>query len=183
MTREGIVPSGRFRQGLNDSFDKCKGIFTIVKSSKMRTISLDITRQLGDNGDMDKIQIAYEAGRGAAELYASMEAAVYADAYDGTMDRAESIAWDMGFRGQELRIVTGWRYGDIPECGCSGDYRDQRYERGVSLMAIDGEDCGTEDTAIEGMAISDRPIIRVRGYYSGRGATGEPLVIGATKID
>jgi len=131
---------------------------------------------------MDRIQRAYKAGQAAAQKHETIEDAVYAGSYEPTMDRAEGIAWDMGFAGRTLKIVTGWRYGKIPAEGVSKNYLDQRYERGVSLMAIDGENTITAQAVAEGMAASSRPVVRVKGYFSGRGACGEPLIIGAEEI-
>jgi len=129
---------------------------------------------------MDSIKTAYEQGKKAATDYATITDAVYGGAFDGAMDPVESIAWTMGFEGRELVEVTGWRYGDIPESGRSVNYIDHSYERGVSLMALDGDDMVP---AVASIVASNRPVVRVRGYLSGYGYDGEPLVIGAVKID
>lgn len=130
---------------------------------------------------MDDVKRAHESGRLAATKYERIREAVYAE-YNDSMSSVEGIAWTMGFEGRELREVTGWRYGNIPECGRSVNYRDNEYEVGVSLMALDGEDRQTVQMIAEGMSASDRPVVRVRGYLSGYGACGEPLVIGAEEI-
>jgi hypothetical protein len=131
---------------------------------------------------MREVQSAHEAGRRAAEQHSTINEAVYSGAYDGTMDPVESIAWTMGFEGKELRSVTGWRYGSLPESGRSINHADNSWERGVSLMGLDGEERTTPAILVAGIALTDRPVVRVRGYLSGYGADGEPLVIGAEVI-
>jgi hypothetical protein len=133
-------------------------------------------------GMINEIKTAYKAGQQAARKYNSITEAVYSDDYEPAYDRTESIAWEMGFAGKELREVTGWRYGNIPECGLSIDYRDNVYERGVSLMALDGDETVSQQAHVETMFCQDRPVVRVKGFFSGYGACGEPLVIGAEEI-
>jgi len=129
---------------------------------------------------MVEIQKTYKNGVKAAEKYVSIIECVYDDAYDDTMSAPESIAWTMGFEGRNLVEVSGWRFGYLPESGRSVNYASGEYERGVSLMALDGDEYVP---AVAAIAISDRPVVRVRGYLSGYGADGEPLVIGAEIIE
>ena len=126
-----------------------------------------------------EIRTAYQAGHAARESHETVESAVYDGTWDYTMDPVEQIAWAMGWDGRDLVEVTGWRLGAIPESGRSYNHMDDCWERGVSLMALDGDEM---ISAVASMAAADRPIVRVRGYLSGHGADGEPLVIGAIEI-
>ena len=130
-----------------------------------------------------EIEKAYKAGKKAAEKYNSFDEAVMCsnDLDDWFVYPVETIALGLGFDGKELEYVNGWRYGDIPESGRSWNHMDDEYENGVSLIALDDEE-KEGITSITEMFLKDRPVVRVGGYYSGRGIDGEPLVIGAEVI-
>ncbi len=134
---------------------------------------------------MIEIEKAYEAGRQAGKEYATIHDAVYAGAFDGAYHPTESTAWEMGFNGRELESVVGWRYGDLPQDGRSINYADNSYECGVSLMGLDADGCEHTSPQLEvaNIAISNRAIVKVRGYLAGYGYDGEPLVIGAEIIN
>ena len=98
-------------------------------------------------------------------------------------DHALATFFEMGYQGQSLPpYVTGWRYGEIPEAGRSINFRDQKWERGVSLMALDGEEPTEAAKLYAVFNAAGKPKIRVGGWYVGRGADGEPLVLLAHKI-
>jgi len=89
--------------------------------------------------------------------------------------------FEAGRAGYELPTYgTGWRYGAIPESGRSYNYRDDRLERGVSVMQLDGGE--KIKTLAELNSLSTRPIVRVSGYVnpSDCGGDGEPLLIACT---
>lgn len=100
------------------------------------------------------------------------------------MPSKESEAMCMlGFSGHPIEWVAGWRYGSIPAEGCSFNYREQHWERGISLMAIDGDDAQTMEMALTEAFNSDRPIIKIRGLRTPWcGSDGEPLVLLASEI-
>jgi hypothetical protein len=94
-------------------------------------------------------------------------------------------ALEAGFTGKEMpRLVTGWRYGNIPSCGYSYNYADDRPEGGVSLMETD---CGLKTAdALSALFISaNRPVVKVEGWLNTveRGSDGEPLVMWAEKAE
>ena len=93
------------------------------------------------------------------------------------------VAWfEAGIAGREMpKWVTGWRYGSVPTRGLSYNYRDERCERGVSMMQIDGECDQTDGTFA--LFNSARPRVRVGGWLiEARGSDGEPLVVGAVEL-
>lgn len=86
---------------------------------------------------------------------------------------------EAGLRGAPMpHLVTGWRYGAIPEAGLSYNYRDGTPEAGVSVMALDNGD-STQDRLSALFIADSRPVVRVRGYLHTfrRGADGEPLLL------
>ncbi len=77
--------------------------------------------------------------------------------------------------------TTAWRYGEIPEGGQSKNYRDNQLERGVSVMAIDGE---PPVKTLSEFGIRHRRVVCVGGWLNPLdvGGDGEPLLISAQKI-
>lgn len=81
--------------------------------------------------------------------------------------------------GEEPEIVTAWRYGKVPERGTSYNYRDQEYERGVSVLPYEGG----KESAYYKAFFGGAPLIRVRGIDFGyKGSDGEPLLFAAEEI-
>lgn len=81
--------------------------------------------------------------------------------------------------GEEPEIVTAWRYGKVPERGTSYNYRDQEYEKGVSVLPYDGG----KESAYYKAFFGGAPLIRVRGIDFGyKGSDGEPLLFAAEEI-
>jgi hypothetical protein len=91
-------------------------------------------------------------------------------------------AYNLGCSGIDLSSmpdVTGYRFGEAPECGLSTNYRDDVSERGLSLAAI-GDDKPVGST----MFFAGRG----RYEYSGillpyEGSDGEPLILSYSAID
>jgi len=86
------------------------------------------------------------------------------------------VAFDYGFQGIEIDfddVVTGYRFGEIPEGGVSYNYRDCQFEDGLSLACVDGEtEVGSS------MWFSDRKRVSVRGIrLPKKGSDGETLVL------
>jgi len=83
------------------------------------------------------------------------------------------------YNGAEPEIVTAWRYGKVPERGTSYNYRDQEYERGVSVLPYEGG----KESAYYKAFFGSAPLIRVRGVDLGyKGGDGEPLLFAAEEI-
>lgn len=96
----------------------------------------------------------------------------------------EMVCAEAGLIGEEKPyIVTGWRFGNIPSSGLSYNYRDDRPEAGVSVMAVDGG-AETQDKLSALFISIDRPRVRVRGllHTFRTGADGEPLLLDAIEI-
>ena len=137
-----------------------------------------------------KYQKAYDFGREVAqkniditELAYGMHGEDMREMFDAIMMSHEtSTLFDLGYDGEELQYVTGWRYGDIPVDGRSINFLDQKYEKGVSLMAIDGEEPTAAARLYEMFNSWGKRKIRVGGWLVGRGGDGEPLVILAEEI-
>jgi hypothetical protein len=137
-----------------------------------------------------KHQKAYDFGREVAhknidltELAYGMHGEAMKKRFNDIMMNHETATlFDMGYNGEELQYVTGWRYGEIPENGRSINFRDQKYEKGVSLMAIDGEEPTGAARLYEAFNSLGKQKIRVGGWLVGRGGDGEPLVILAEEI-
>jgi hypothetical protein len=137
-----------------------------------------------------KYQKAYDFGREVAqkniditELAYGMHGEDMMEMFDAYMTHHETATFfDLGYDGEELQYVTGWRYGEIPENGRSINFRDQKYEKGVSLMAIDGEEPTAAARLYEVFNSQGKRKIRVGGWLVGRGGDGEPLVILAEEI-
>jgi len=69
-------------------------------------------------------------------------------------------------------VVTGYRYGALPESGKSHNHAAARDEIGVSLAQMDGE---AEISSV--IWFCDRARVAVTGILAGRGSDGEALVI------
>jgi hypothetical protein len=101
----------------------------------------------------------------------------------GPHDEAASVFYESGLYGRPLPpYVEGWRYGEIPDQGKSFNYRDQNFEKGVSLMSIDGEDPSDAAKVFEMLNKGGKKKYRVGGYFVGRGADGEPLLVRAKNL-
>lgn len=96
-------------------------------------------------------------------------------------DDIKHLFFTSGLMGYYLpQIVVGERYGDIPADGKSWNYRDNEFERGVSMIrTADGD----EAVSTREYIYADRPLIRCKGYkHYLHGSDGEPLLVGAVKI-
>lgn len=91
------------------------------------------------------------------------------------------VAYNLGCRGIDLSkqpVVSGWRYGQIPDSGLSKNYRDDISERGLSLMEADGADTVADWVSAMYIVSGNRPVVHVTGVllpYTG--SDGEPLVL------
>ena len=90
--------------------------------------------------------------------------------------RSIDKAYLMGYEGHEIDftdIVSGYRYGDIPEGGVSFNYLDDMFEKGLSLAAVDGEkEVGSS------MWFYDREKVKVSGIrLPFKGSDGETLIL------
>lgn len=90
--------------------------------------------------------------------------------------------FEAGNAGNPLPVwVTGWRSGDIPLGGRSQNYRDNRFERGVSMMHVDG--LGDTSDGTFALFNSGRRPVEVAGWLiTSRGSDGEPLIVGAQPL-
>lgn len=124
---------------------------------------------------------AYDIGKSykGMTLRRAWEAEIYGPDRVNAMAPIEAACFDAGVKGHDMpEYATGWRYGNIPESGYSRNHADNINERGLSVMAIDGEDDHT-DGSFE-MFAAPRPIVRVGGFRIGFvGSDGEPLIVGA----
>lgn len=89
-------------------------------------------------------------------------------------DMGATSAFQCGFEGgEEPRWVLAVRIGLVPDDGRSFNFADQRFERGVSVLYIHGEnrtDNGTFDFFNGGEKRW------VAGWLIGQGSDGEPLL-------
>jgi len=104
-----------------------------------------------------------------------------ADAYFGSDDAGVQgflLAGWLGLEGPE--IATGTRLGNVPPSGRSRNYRDGEWERGVSMLTVNGS-CAVSDGTFElwqQLAGADRPLVHVRGILLPfLGSDGEPLLV------
>lgn len=127
---------------------------------------------------------AYKDGQRCREKYKSENEAAYAEVWGGGI-LAEiapmpiaSAFWRAGFYGHEMpRWASGWRYGRVPECGFSRNYRDDHAEQGVSMMHIEGEP-ERRSTMYE-VFNCQQPRVAVAGWLIGfYGSDGEYLLVG-----
>lgn len=86
------------------------------------------------------------------------------------------LAADLGSLGIGVdfdHIVSGYRYGDVPTDKASYNYRDEHWEPGVSLAALDGE-----EEIGSAIWFGDRKKVNVTGLLvDDKGSDGEPLII------
>ncbi|MCZ6507095.1 MAG: hypothetical protein O7A04_03465 [Acidobacteria bacterium] len=125
------------------------------------------------------IQAAYDAGKATAGR--SIDDIVYGDLAPEWIfeDFTANQFFEIGRQGYNLPdLVYGWRYGDVPECSRSRNYREGRLEDGVSVMQLDGEDKIKTLSELRG-SFDNRPKIRVSGYRNplDDGGDGEPLLL------
>jgi len=128
---------------------------------------------------------AYAMGQRAADRYSdegcfAREHAMYdddcwSDAFG--CDDVLHAFWDAGFAGRSLPQWTrAWRYGNVPACGYSYNYADNRPEPGVSCAGIGDDRCG-------GLMVADRAVVEIAGWLiADKGSDGEPLLVGAVTI-
>lgn len=122
---------------------------------------------------------AYELGQKTSEL--SYDEIVYGDlAPQWCFDDFEAnVFFESGRQGYRFPIYTnGWRYGNIPECGRSFNYREGRLEKGVSVMQLEGQDKVKNLAELRG-SFDNRPIVKISGYINpiDVGGDGEPLLV------
>jgi hypothetical protein len=94
---------------------------------------------------------------------------------------ANYLHWEAGFLGLDKpRYVQAIRIGEIPIDGRSFNFSEQKFERGVSALNVEGEkrsDVGTYDL------FNDGKRILIEGYlHHHKGSDGEPLIVGAKKV-
>ena len=86
------------------------------------------------------------------------------------------VAYELGTRGIDLSTapdVAGYRYGAVPTHGLSHNYRDDHSERGLSLVAINGQPAVASE-----IWFCDRKRVRVNGLLLPyKGSDGEPLIL------
>ena len=87
------------------------------------------------------------------------------------------VAYNYGQAGVDLTQqpdVSGYRLGNVPESGLSRNHAADRTEKGLSLMALDGQPDHWSAAFIPG----DRPRVAVSGMLSpDTGSDDEPLVL------
>ena len=100
------------------------------------------------------------------------------DAFEAGMTDLETAFFEAGAFGHELPVrVSGWRYGDLPRNGKSWNFRDQRYERGVSMAFVDGIG-DTSDGTYAMFNGTGRKKVRCSGWMIGfRGSDNEPIIV------
>ena len=86
------------------------------------------------------------------------------------------VAYNLGQDGIDLAeapLVSGYRYGEIPESGISRNYADDISERGLSLAALDGgKEIGSS------VWFADRKRVAVLGLLMPHtGSDGEPIIL------
>jgi len=133
----------------------------------------------------DKMITTYSVGveyRGKG-LHAAWTAEIYGQDRVNSDPAILSACFEAGVLGHDMpRWVSGWRYGDIPSRGTSWNHRDNSAEKGVSIMAIDGDTQPQTDGTFE-LFNCDRPHVRIVGWLIGfRGSDGERLVVGAQRL-
>ena len=88
-----------------------------------------------------------------------------------------------GMAGREMPpFVTGWRYGEVPAGGRSTNFREGAAERGVSVMHIDMPGFQPSEAMGTYEAFNEREKVYVSGFLVGKGADGEPILVGVKKI-
>jgi len=88
---------------------------------------------------------------------------------------------EAGYHGRPmLRWARGWRYGRVPECGRSRNYRDDHAEAGVSMMEVEGCEGPADQVSALFVSAHGRPRVTCEGWLVSRtGSDGEPLLVGA----
>lgn len=85
-----------------------------------------------------------------------------------------------GFTGREPEWVEAIRYGDIPKCGYSINYADNKREPGVSCIRIIRKQGDEDYNSVYDVTLGigdDRDKIRIHGWYlGGVGSDGEPCI-------
>ena len=102
-----------------------------------------------------------------------------------TGDSVLSAFFDAGYYGTECPSwVVGERFGDIPTDGKSWNYRDDRWEAGVSLVRLSDGSRTTQEIESMILVAAGRDLVKVAGWLVTHttGADGEPLVVGAVRI-
>mgnify|MGYP007071573237 CR=1 FL=1 len=98
--------------------------------------------------------------------------------------KAMDVAYDLGCNGVDLSkidITESYRYGGVPESGISCNYRDNSWERGLSL-AISHKDNSREIGSV--IFFRHRDKVAVIGWILDRsGSDGEELMLPITGYD
>lgn len=88
-----------------------------------------------------------------------------------------------GFVGREPEWVEAYRYGEIPECGFSVNWAENKWEPGVSVVKIirsEADETYADDTLYSMMG---RKKIRVAGWWLGlTGSDGEATLLGCERV-
>ena len=150
----------------------------------------DLGRKIHDAITDVERQLGHKIGEWRAyDLIMSGETGVSPEAYEWALanldDPEFSAFFEAGRQGNAApRYVTGWRYGDPPECGRSYNYRDQLFERGVSLMQLTSEPDEISPAArtFEMLNAEGRAKVHLGGWMVGRGSDGEPVIVGARVV-
>lgn len=134
----------------------------------------------------------YELGQQAQrEGYISMcEVAMKTDYLTKNyLSLTENVFFQAGLLNRQMPYkVTGWRLGDIPECGQSYNYKDNEPEAGVSTMATNDGDETINKVSATFIKLDERKKIYITGYKNTikHGSDGEPLILDAlvaTELD
>lgn len=130
---------------------------------------------------------AYKAGQSLQDK--TIQEIVYdelvTDVY--MFDNSWQLFFTAGHKGHDLpQWVTGWRYGNVPQCGVSYNYRDDKPEPGISMMEIttpDGNKIVTKDKLFAIFNGGGRPQVHAAGWlHFDRGSDGEPMLVDAVQI-
>jgi hypothetical protein len=137
---------------------------------------------------------AYNAGKRLGERFQHKQAA-FLDALASDLDvphdfldfGMDGYFFDRGFNGESApsRFVFAERIGNLPGRGVSYNYRDERHEKGVSVLGLLDPDLGLVSQN-DGMFEAFNPS-RNRNYIGGwlieeTGSDGEPLLLGAKQF-
>jgi hypothetical protein len=137
-----------------------------------------------------KMLEAYATGRavGIKGLVEYVYSDARNDAFLGEDDVLEAF-FNAGLWGTGLPIWTiGWRYGHLPNLHIasgarkSWNFRDQKFEAGVSMMRVAGSD-HRPDATYELFNREGKTKVLVEGWLVTHttGADGEPLMVGAVE--
>lgn len=134
-------------------------------------------------------QQAYDLGAEMADRFDSEREALNSLSFDQLEDFMAvgyGEFFHAGFIGREPEWVTAFRYGEIPEEGRSINWAENKWEPGVSVVAIinDVEDAECLTTKQVVYSMMGRERIIVQGWYLGNyGSDGEPTLWGCVKVD